>query len=82
MGVGTSLFLIAVGAILEFAVSVNTTGFNINTVGHILMIVGGAGLVLSLFFWSSWGGLHRRTVSTYGPGPYSDRTVVQDDRVM
>jgi hypothetical protein len=82
MGVGTSLFLIAVGAILEFAVSVSTNGFNINTVGLILMIVGGVGLVLSLVFWGSWGGFHRRTVSTYGPGGYADRTVVQDDRVM
>ena len=82
MGVGTSLFLIAVGAILELAVSVSTNGFNINTVGLILMIVGGVGLVLSLLFWGSWGGFHRRTVSTYGPGPYTDRTVVQDDRVM
>jgi hypothetical protein len=84
MGVGTSLFLIAVGAILDFAVSVTTTGFNINTIGVILMIVGAVGLVLSLFFWSSWGGggFHRRTVSTYGDGPYGDRTVVHDDRVM
>ena len=56
MGIGTSLVLIAVGAILDFAVSVHTTGFNINTIGLILMIVGAVGLVLSLLFWNSWGG--------------------------
>ena len=56
MGLGTSIFLIAVGAILDFAVTVNTPGFNIHTVGVILMIVGAVGLLLSLMFWSSWGG--------------------------
>jgi hypothetical protein len=56
MGLGTSIFLIAVGAILDFAVNVHTTGFNLNTIGVILMIVGAIGVVLSLIFWSSWGG--------------------------
>jgi sulfite exporter TauE/SafE len=59
MGLGTSLFLIAVGAILDFAVSVNTQGFNIHTIGVILMVVGAIGVVLSLIFWSSWGGFNR-----------------------
>ena len=66
MGVGTSLFLIAVGAILDFAVTVSAKGFNINRVGLILMIVGIIGLVLSLIFWRSWGG-----VGSYGRGPRS-----------
>ena len=63
MGFGTSLFLIAVGAIMDFAVKVHTTGFNLNKIGLILMIVGIVGLVLSLFFWRSWGGVgsYRRT---------------------
>ncbi len=64
MGAGTSIFLIAVGAIMDFAVKVNNShGFNINKIGLILMIVGIVGLVLSLFFWSSWGGVgsYRRT---------------------
>jgi len=66
MGVSTSLFLIAVGAILDFGVTVSDNGgdwgsVNINTVGLILMIVGAIGLVLSLIFWGSWGGFHRRT---------------------
>lgn len=48
VGFGGSLFLIAVGAILAFAVSVDTEGFNLNTIGYILMIVGALGVVLSL----------------------------------
>ena len=59
MGIGVSLFLIAVGAVLDFAVNVQTSGFNLNTIGVILMIVGGVGLLMSLLFWSSWGGPHR-----------------------
>jgi hypothetical protein len=56
MGVGTSILMIAVGAILRFTVSVTTTGFDLHAVGVILMIVGVVGLILSMFFWSSWGG--------------------------
>jgi sulfite exporter TauE/SafE len=56
MGLGTSIVLIAVGAILRFAVSVTTTGFNIHSIGVILMVVGAVGLLLSIMFWSSWGG--------------------------
>ena len=54
MGIGVSLFLIAVGAILDFAVSVHTTGFNLNTMGVILMIVGAVGLLWSLLIWGFW----------------------------
>jgi hypothetical protein len=71
MGVGTSIILIAVGAILDFAVKVHTTGFNLNTIGLILMIVGAVGLLLSLIFWGSWGG--------FGGGNYRrSRRVVRD----
>ncbi|MCW2952261.1 MAG: hypothetical protein JWQ48_1431 [Conexibacter sp.] len=49
MTIGTSLFLIAVGAILKFAVTVHVSGVNLQTVGLILMIVGGLGLVLGLY---------------------------------
>ena len=69
MGFGTSIFLIAVGAILEFAVYVNAPGFNIHTVGVILMVVGVLGLVLSMVFWNSWGGFHRQTIYEDGPAP-------------
>ena len=56
MGISVSLVLIAVGAILTWAVTATASGIDINTVGVILMIVGAVGLVLSLIFWSSWGG--------------------------
>jgi hypothetical protein len=77
MGVGTSIFLIAIGAILDFAVKVqnSTHGININRVGLILMIVGIVGLVISLFFWSSWGGVgsyRRRRVTTAPARSYVD----------
>jgi hypothetical protein len=52
-GAVASIFVFAVGAILDFAVTASTTqhGFNINTVGVILMIVGAVGLVISLIFF-------------------------------
>jgi hypothetical protein len=56
MGIGVSVFLIAVGAILAFAVNATVQGIDIVTVGWILMAVGGLGLLLSLVFWNSWGG--------------------------
>jgi hypothetical protein len=49
MGLGTSLFLIAAGAILRYAVTASVSGVSLATVGLILMIVGILGLVLSLF---------------------------------
>jgi hypothetical protein len=60
MGLGVSLFLIAVGAILAFAVEVVVDGVDLDAVGWILMVVGAVGLVLSLIFWSSWGGVNTR----------------------
>jgi hypothetical protein len=56
MGLGVSIFLIAVGAILAWAVNYDTGAVDINMVGVILLIVGAIGLLLSLIFWSSWGG--------------------------
>jgi ABC-type antimicrobial peptide transport system permease subunit len=53
VGIGTSLFLIAVGAILYFAVNASISGLSIATVGLILMIVGVIGLLISLFMISS-----------------------------
>ncbi len=64
MGIGVSIFLIALGAILAFAVSAEVAGLDIQTVGWILLAVGIVGLVLSMIFWSSWGGpggMRRRT---------------------
>ncbi len=50
MGIGTSIFLIAIGAILYFAVNADVSGLEISTVGLILMIVGIIGLLISLFY--------------------------------
>ena len=50
MGIGTSLFLIAVGAILRWAVTGHLSGISIPTVGTILLIVGIIGLLISLFW--------------------------------
>ena len=53
MGIGTSLFLIAVGAILYFAVNATISGLEIATIGLILMIIGVVGLVISIVFLNS-----------------------------
>ena len=50
MGIGTSVFLIAVGAILKFAVTASVAGVKLEVVGLILMIVGAVGLLMSLFW--------------------------------
>jgi hypothetical protein len=63
LSIGTSLFLIAVGAILKFALTEHVQGVDIHTVGVILMIVGGVGLVLSLFL------LLRGRTATVPPAP-------------
>jgi Domain of unknown function (DUF6458) len=54
MTTGTSLFFIAVGAILRYAVTTTVSGVSLQTVGLILMIIGVAGLVLSLFYMLAW----------------------------
>ena len=71
MGISVSLIFIAVGAILKWAVTATTSGVNLGTVGVVLMVVGAVGLVLSLLFWSSWGGFGSRAATT--------TTVVRDD---
>jgi len=70
MGIGVGLILVAAGAILAWAVDVNTSGVNLHTIGYILLIVGAIGILLSLVFWSSWA----------GPGYFSRRDRVIDDR--
>ena len=64
MGIGTSIFMIAVGAILYFAVNADVSGLEISTVGLILMILGIVGLVISLFMVSA---ASRRGVATDRP---------------
>jgi uncharacterized membrane protein len=63
MGIGTSLFLVAAGAILKFAVTTTAQGLNINTIGVILMIVGGIGLLISFFWMTVWADRRRGAVA-------------------
>jgi hypothetical protein len=53
-GIGTSLILIAAGAVLAFAVNANTTGIDINAIGVILLLVGILGLIVSFAFLEGW----------------------------
>jgi hypothetical protein len=74
VGIGVSILLIAVGAILIWGVTGEVSGVDIDAVGVILLIVGALGIVLSMFFWSSWGGpsywsSRRRTYVDEGPPP-------------
>jgi hypothetical protein len=64
MGIGVSVFLIAAGALMTFAVEVDSSeGFNINNAGIILMIIGAIGLVTTALIW----------------GPRTRRTTVADN---
>jgi hypothetical protein len=53
MGIGVSLFLIAIGAILTFAVTATVAGVNVVTIGTILMIVGAIGLLWALLVFGT-----------------------------
>lgn len=67
MGIGASIFLIAVGAILAFAVKATFSGISVQTIGYILMIVGAIGLLTTLFIF----GPRRRSTA-----------VVEEERVV
>jgi hypothetical protein len=73
MGVAMSIVMIAAGAILRFAVSVTTTGFNLHSIGLILIILGAISLLISIMFWSTWGGF-----GGGGGGYRRQRRVTQD----
>lgn len=66
MGIGISILLVAAGAVLIWAVDATAGGVDLTTVGWIVFVVGIAGVILSLLFWSTWG----------GPGARERRTVV------
>lgn len=68
MGIGTSISLIAIGAIMRYAVSATTTGFSIHTAGLILMVLGVVGLVISLI----WMTTVSRRGDAYREGPYRE----------
>jgi hypothetical protein len=72
MPLGTSIFLIALGAILRYAVTATVTGIDIATVGLILIIVGVAGIALSLLWMLAWSPRRRgvRTERVVERDPY------------
>jgi len=80
MATGISIFLIAAGAILYFAVSKSVTGLSLDTVGVILMIVGAGGLVISLAMVATARSRAGGTTVVHGTTPaQSGTTVVQDN---
>ncbi|HZO60343.1 MAG TPA: DUF6458 family protein [Solirubrobacterales bacterium] len=81
MGIGTSIFLIAVGAILRYAVTGNVEGVDLDVVGLILMIVGVAGLVLTFLWMTIWADRRRGAVAERAVvrEPVREREVVERD---
>jgi len=71
VGIGASIFLLAAGAILTFAVEWTVQGVDLEAVGIILMIVGALGLLLSLLFWRD-----------AAPWASRDRTVVREEHLL
>lgn len=76
MGIGGSIFLIALGAILTFATNVTVSGLDLDVVGVILMIVGALGLVMFLLVW----GPRSRTSTVRGPDEVVEERRLYDDR--
>jgi hypothetical protein len=68
MGIGASIFLIAVGAILAFAIEYHVSGLDISVVGWILMVVGALGRVVTMVIWAP-----RRRQSSGRPEQYDTR---------
>jgi hypothetical protein len=68
MGMGVSILVLAMGAILTFAVSVGASGgwIDLHTVGVILLGIGALGVTLSVMFWSTWDGYPRQRSRTEG----------------
>ena len=79
MGIGGSIFLLALGAILAFAVNAEFSGIDINVVGYILMLAGLIGLITTIWFWNS----RRRTVVQEArPVMRRDGQVVEEYRTV
>lgn len=78
MGISSSIFLIAVGAVLAWAVDAEVSGIDVQAAGVIIVVVGIIGLVASLIFWSSWGGFGNRDAAASGGG--QNTTIVERDR--
>ena len=79
MGIGGSIFHLALGAILAFAVNAEFSGIDINVVGYVLMLAGLIGLIVTIWFWNS----RRRTVVQESrPVMRSDGQIVDEYRTV
>ncbi len=78
MGIGTSIFLIALGAILRWGVADAIEGINLPVIGLILMVVGVIGLLISLFY----ANLFNRGRTAPPAGGYVERERVRDREVL
>ncbi|BCJ53156.1 hypothetical protein Asp14428_46310 [Actinoplanes sp. NBRC 14428] len=83
MGIGGSIFLLALGAILAFAVNADISGLDINVVGYVLMLAGLIGLIITVWYWNS----RRRPATVVEQRPvvrnepvYRDGEVVEEYR--
>ncbi len=72
MGIGASIFMLAVGAIIAFALNVHVGWLDLSIVGWVLMLAGAVGLIMTLTIFGS----RRRTVVTQTPPPPGERRVV------
>jgi hypothetical protein len=79
LGISLSIFLIAIGAVLAWAVSAEVSGVDIQVMGVILLIVGILGFVASLVFWSSWGGFGGAGNGGAAGGSSPQTTVIKED---
>ena len=80
MSIGFSMFLIAVGAILAWAVNMSVAGIDIKIVGAILMVVGLAGMALSLLFWTSFTCGNRREINSLLPSVEALSTTITSEK--
>ncbi len=81
MGIGGSIFLMAVGAIIAFGVHAQVGFLDLSVVGWVLMVAGFAGVILTLWLWS---GRRRQTVTqttSADPRVAADPRMVADPRV-
>jgi hypothetical protein len=79
MGIGTSIFLIAVGAVLKYAVTAHVSGIDLNVVGVILMIAGVVGLLLSLLWMTIWADRSRGDRAVVADRPVGRERIVERD---
>jgi hypothetical protein len=78
MRLGTSIVLLALGAILAFAVRYDLRGLDVQVVGWILMAAGALGVVLELAVWAP---RRRRVVTAHDGYAPAGRTTVRDERI-